>query len=81
VAKKLGKVLEGVVVSDKMDKTVVVLVKRRLPHSMYNKLTMTKKKYKAHDKDNTAKAGDKVKITECRPFSKDKRFRVFEVLK
>jgi small subunit ribosomal protein S17 len=48
---------------------------------MYNKLTMTKKKYKAHDKDNKAKAGDKVKITECRPFSKDKRFRVFEVLK
>jgi small subunit ribosomal protein S17 len=42
---------------------------------------MTKKKYKAHDKDNKAKAGDKVKITECRPFSKDKRFRVFEVLK
>lgn len=81
MAKKLGKILEGVVVSDKMDKTVVVLVKRKLPHSVYNKLIMTKKKYKAHDKDNKVQIGDKVKIVECRPFSKDKQFRVYEVLK
>ncbi len=79
--KKLGKVLEGVVVSDKMDKTAVVLVKRRLPHSVYKKLIMSKKKYKVHDKGNQAKEGMRVRITECRPFSKDKRFRIHEVLK
>lgn len=81
MAKRLGKILEGVVVSDKMDKTAVVLVRRRLPHSIYNKLIITKKKYKAHDKDNKTKVGDKVKIIGCRPFSKDKRFRIYEVLK
>ncbi len=81
MAKKLGKILEGVVVSDKMDKTAVVLVRRKLPHSVYNKLIMTSKKYKVHDKDNKVKVGDRAKITECRPFSKDKRFRILEVLK
>ncbi len=80
MSKRLGKILEGVVVSDKMDKTAVVLVKRRLPHSVYDKLIMTKKKYKVHDKNNELKEGMRVKITECRPFSKDKRFRVYEVL-
>lgn len=75
-----GKVLEGVVVSDKMDKTIVVLVKKKLPHPAYDKLVITRKKYKVHDKDNQAKEGMKVKIVECRPFSKDKRFRLKEVL-
>lgn len=79
--KKTGKVLEGIVVSDKMDKTVVVLVRRKLPHSVYNKLIMTRKKYKVHDEGNQVKEGQKVKIVECRPFSKDKRFRIQEVLK
>lgn len=79
--RKAGKVLEGVVVSDKMDKTAIVLVKKRLPHSVYNKLIVTRKKYKVHDKDNQAKEGMRVKIIECRPFSKDKRFRISEVLK
>lgn len=78
---KLGKVLEGVVVSDKMDQTAVVLVKKKLPHSVYDKLVATKKKYKVHNRGNEAKEGMKVKIVECRPFSKDKRFRILEVLK
>ena len=72
--------LKGTIVSDKMEKTVVVLVKRRLPHSMYGKLIMTRKKYKVHDESNQVKEGARVKIVNCRPFSKDKRFRVLEVL-
>jgi small subunit ribosomal protein S17 len=66
----------GVVVSDKMDKTVVVRVDRTVMHSKYLKRFTLSKKYKAHDEENTAKIGDVVTIEECRPLSKDKRFRV-----
>ena len=75
------KILEGVVVSDKMDKTLVVMVSRKLPHPAYKKLVSKKKKYKVHDEEGKAKAGDKVKIIESRPYSKEKYFRLLEVLK
>ena len=71
-----GKVLSGIVVSDKMNKTVVVSVSRFAPHPKYGKFYKVSKKYKAHDEENKFKTGDKVKIAETRPISKDKRFRV-----
>jgi len=69
-----GKVLSGVVVSDKMDKTVVVEIQRYYKHPKYGKFVKSKKKYKAHDEANEMKIGDKVDIIETRPISKDKRF-------
>lgn len=72
--KKSGKVLSGIVVSDKMDKTVVVEVQRYYKHPKYGKFVKSKKKYKAHDENNEAKIGDKVEIIESKPISKDKRF-------
>ncbi len=71
-----GKVLSGVVVSDKMDKTVVVSVSRFIKHPKYGKYYKVSKKYKAHDEENRYKTGDKVDIVETRPISKDKRFKV-----
>ena len=71
----------GVVVSDKMDKTIVVRVERITKHSLYNKVVKKFIKFKAHDGDNKAKIGDKVKIAETRPLSKDKRWRLVEILK
>jgi len=70
------KVLSGVVVSDKMKDTVVVLVERYVKHPKYQKFLNLRKKYKAHDAGNTKKIGDKVDIEETRPISKDKHFRV-----
>ena len=70
------RVLQGVVVSDKMDKTVVVSVERRLMHPIYKKFIRRSKKYAAHDESNGAKVGDVVKIRECRPISKSKRWEV-----
>ncbi len=66
------RVLQGVVVSDKADKTVSVLVERRIMHPVYHKFVKRSKKYLAHDENNTAKIGDKVAIIECRPISKRK---------
>ncbi len=71
----------GVVVSDKMDKTIVVQIERITKHSLYNKVVKKFLKFKAHDEDNKAKIGDKVKIAETRPLSKDKRWRLVEILK
>ena len=71
-----GKILKGVVVSDKMQKTVVVLVDRFVKHQHYKKNLKRSKKYKAHDENNTFKIGDKVQIMECQPMSKDKHFKV-----
>ena len=71
-----GNVLKGVVVSDKMDKTVVVSVSRFIKHPKYGKYYTVSKKYKAHDEDNKFKTGDKVEIIETRPISKDKKFKV-----
>ena len=68
--------LNGVVVSDKSDKTVVVLVKRKYSHPLFDKVMTASKKYHAHDEKNKFKIGDKVKIVESRPISKKKRWMV-----
>ncbi len=70
------KTFQGVVTSDKMDKTVVVRVDRYVKHAKYQKYYTISKKYKAHDEGNTYKIGDKVTIAETKPLSKDKRFKV-----
>ena len=70
------RVLQGVVVSDKMDKTVVVRVDRRVMHPLYKKFIRRSKKYAAHDENGAFKIGDAVKIRECRPISKRKRWEV-----
>jgi 30S ribosomal protein S17 len=74
------KVEIGKVVSDKMDKTIVVAVETYKKHDLYHKRIKYTKKYKAHDENNQAKIGDIVKIMETRPLSKDKRFRLVEVV-
>ena len=70
----------GVVVSDKMQKTVVVAIERRFPHPRYGKMVTRTKRVKAHSEDNSAKTGDRVRIMETRPLSKDKRWRVVEIV-
>jgi small subunit ribosomal protein S17 len=70
------RVLQGVVISDAMDKTVVVRVDRRVMHPVYKKFIRRSKKYAAHDEANTHKVGDVVRIEECRPISKSKRWTV-----
>jgi small subunit ribosomal protein S17 len=70
-----------VVVSDKMDKTVVVLVERLVQHPTYKKYMRQRKKYKAHDPDNRCRVGDQVSIVETRPLSKEKRWRVQTIVK
>ena len=74
------KTLVGVVISNKMDKTVVVAVERRRPHSLYRKIVRSTTHYKAHDPNNAAVLGDVVRIEETRPISKDKRWRIAETL-
>jgi len=73
------KIREGVVVSDKMDKTVVVLVERKTSHPFYKKVIKLSKKFKAHDEENKCKVGDRVRIIETRPLSKDKRWKILEI--
>jgi small subunit ribosomal protein S17 len=70
----------GKVVSDKMEKTVVVQIERRVQHPVYGKMVRRSKKLKAHDEVNAAKTGDTVRIMETRPLSKDKRWRVVEII-
>ena len=72
--------LVGVVVKAKMQKTVVVAVDRRVPHPVYGKMVTRTKRLKAHDEENSAKQGDTVRIAETRPLSKDKRWRVVEII-
>ena len=72
------RILQGVVVSDKNDKTIVVLVERRLRHPVLKKTVRLSKKYHAHDENNEAKAGDIVRIEETRPLSKQKRWALVE---
>ena len=74
------KVYQGRVVSDKMDKTITVVVETKRNHPVYGKRINYSKKYKAHDENNTAKTGDIVRIMETRPLSKDKRFRLIEIV-
>ena len=78
--RNLRKVMIGKVVSDKMDKTVVVAVETSVRHKVYNKIVKRTYKLKAHDEANECKIGDTVKVMETRPLSKDKRWRVVEVL-
>ncbi len=66
----------GIVVSDKMEKTIVVKVETRVAHPLYGRTMLTSKKYKAHDENNEARIGDRVQIVETRPLSKDKRWRL-----
>jgi small subunit ribosomal protein S17 len=77
VTKKFKRRLTGVVVSDKSDKTVIVKVERRFKHPKYSKFVTKSKKYHAHDDGNAAKVGDRVTIIEARPFSKLKRWELF----
>ncbi|MBD2576190.1 30S ribosomal protein S17 [Oscillatoria sp. FACHB-1406] len=70
----------GVVVSDKMDKTVVVAIENRSPHPKYGKIVVKTKRYKAHDEENQCKEGDRVRIQETRPLSRTKRWKVAEIL-
>ena len=78
--RKLRKTRVGVVSSTSMDKTITVTIARRLPHPIYGKSMKRSKKFMAHDETNDCNVGDTVKITETRPLSKRKRWRVVEVL-
>lgn len=78
--RNLRKERVGVVVSDKMDKTVVIAIKDNVRHPLYNKIIKRTVKLKAHDEGNTCGIGDRVKVMETRPISKDKRWRVVEII-
>ena len=78
--RNLRKVMVGTVTSDKMDKTVVVSVETNVKHKLYGKIVKRTYKLKAHDEENACKVGDKVKVMETRPLSKDKRWRVVEIM-
>lgn len=75
------KVRVGVVVSDKMDKTIVVAVEKMVRHPLYGKTVKRTKKFKAHDENNECRIGDVVKIMETRPLSREKRWRLVEIVK
>ena len=78
--RNLRKVMTGTVVSNKMDKTIVVAVETSVKHPIYGKIVKKTYKLKAHDEENQCQIGDKVKVMETRPLSKDKRWRVVEVV-
>lgn len=71
----------GVVASDKMDKTIVVVVEKRVLHPVYKKYVKTRKRYKVDDRANTARLGDQVLIEECRPLSRTKRWRLKDIIR
>ena len=72
------KILKGIVVSDKPNKTITVVVERKYQHPIFKKVIKSKKKYSVHDEKNQFKNGDKVSIIECKPYSKSKKFEVLE---
>ena len=78
--RNLRKTRVGKVVSDKMDKTIVVAVVDNVKHPLYNKIIKRTRKLKAHDEENTCKIGDRVRVMDTRPLSKDKRWRLVEVI-
>ncbi len=78
--RNLRKVMTGTVVSNKMDKTIVVAVETSVKHPIYGKIVKRTYKLKAHDEENVCQIGDKVKVMETRPLSKDKRWRLVEVV-
>ena len=75
------KILKGIVISNKPDKTITVLVERKYQHPLFKKIIKSKKKYNAHDEKNKYKNGDKVSIIECKPYSKTKKFEVLGEIK
>lgn len=79
-ARNRRRVKQGRVASDKMDKTIVVVTETRVPHAVYQKIVRRSVRFKAHDEKNEAKAGDLVRIAECRPLSRDKRWRLLEIV-
>ena len=80
VERNARKVREGIVTSDKMDKTITVAIEQRVKHALYGKVMRKSHKVKAHDEQNTAGVGDRVLIMETRPLSASKRWRVVEIL-
>ncbi|WP_459907010.1 30S ribosomal protein S17 [Desulfotomaculum defluvii] len=78
--RNMRKTRQGKVVSDKMDKTIVVAVEDRVRHPLYNRTIRKTTKFKAHDEENSCRIGDTVRIMETRPLSKDKRWRLIEIL-
>ncbi|MCZ6474524.1 MAG: 30S ribosomal protein S17 [SAR324 cluster bacterium] len=78
--RKLRKSRQGVIVSDKLDRSIVVRVDRTMRHPLYKKVIRRSKKYMAHDQENSGKVGDLVRIMECRPISRRKRWRLVEVM-
>ncbi len=78
--RNLRKTMIGTVVSDKMDKTIVVAVETRVKHPIYKKTVKRTYKLKAHDEENQCKVGDRVEVMETRPLSKDKRFRIVRIV-
>ena len=78
--RNLRKTRVGKVVSDKMDKTIVVAIVDNVKHPLYNKIIKRTYKLKAHDEENTCKIGDRVRVMETRPLSKDKRWRLVEII-
>ena len=80
VERNLRKTRVGKVVSDKMDKTIVVAVEEHVKHPLYNKVVKSTYKLKAHDENNECSIGDTVKVMETRPLSKDKRWRLVEIM-
>lgn len=80
VTRNLRKVREGVVVSDKMEKTVVVQVQTLVEHRLYKRVIKRTSSFKAHDEENRCGVGDRVRIMETRPLSKEKRWRVIEII-
>ena len=78
--RNLRKERVGIVVSDKMDKTIVVAISERVKHPLYKKIVSRTKKLKAHDENNECRVGDKVLVTETRPLSKEKCWRVSEII-
>ena len=80
VVRNHRKVRQGVVVSDKMDKSIMVRVERTVKHPLYKKVVRRKKSFMAHDEKNDCHVGDVVKITECRPLSRCKRWRLLEII-
>ena len=74
------RIKQGRVASNKMDKTIVVVAETRVPHPVYKKVVRQSRRFKAHDEANTAAIGDLVRIQECRPYSKEKRWRLLEIV-
>ena len=74
------RIKQGRVASNKMDKTIVVVAETRVPHPVYKKVVRQSRRFKAHDEQNAAAIGDLVRIQECRPYSKEKRWRLLEIL-